>query len=68
MSRFEEQFLDVVEAGHRLGIHPESVKRLIRRGRLPAQKFGSKWFVPREELELFASRYLPHPGRRPTLF
>jgi excisionase family DNA binding protein len=51
----------------RLKIHPESVRRLIRQGKLPAIKFGNKWLVERATLEQFASHYDPRPGNKATL-
>ena len=51
----------------RLNIHPESVRRLIRQGKLPAIKFGNKWLVEKSTLEQFASRYDPRPGNKATL-
>jgi hypothetical protein len=58
---------DVSFAARRLSIHPESVKRLIRGGQLPARKFANKWFVRRDILEQFAGHYLPRPGNRRRL-
>lgn len=58
---------DVSYAARRLRIHPESVKRLIRGGQLPARKFANKWFVRRDILEQFAGHYLPRPGNRRRL-
>ena len=62
-----DKFVDVLEAGQRLNIHPESVRRLIRNGKLPAQKYANKWLIRRDVLEQFAHRYDGRPGVRPTL-
>ncbi len=62
-----EQYAGVKEVGRRLHIHPESVRRLIRQGKLPAIKFGNKWLVQRVALEQFASHYDPRPGNKATL-
>jgi len=62
-----EVYEDVVFAAHRLRIHPESVKRLIRAGQLPARKFANKWFVRKDVLEQFAGTYVPKPGNRRRL-
>lgn len=69
MSRIEllEQYAGVKEVSERLNIHPESVRRLIRQGKLPAIKFGNKWLVDKATLEQFASRYDPRPGNKATL-
>ena len=61
------QYEDVFFAARRLRIHPESVKRLIRGGKLPARKFANKWFVRKDLLEQFAGLYLPRPGNRRRL-
>jgi excisionase family DNA binding protein len=62
-----DQFKDVHFAANRLSIHPESVKRLIRLGKLPARKFANKWFIHQDELEQFAEHYIPYPGNRSKL-
>jgi len=63
-----EEYVDAADASSRLSIHPESVKRLIRQGKIPARKFANKWFIRRDLLEQFATRYDPRPGRKATLF
>lgn len=62
-----EQYKDVGFAAKRLSIHPESVKRLIRLGKLPARKFANKWFIRQDILEQFAGSYIPRPGNRSRL-
>jgi len=62
-----DSYADVDEVSRRLNIHPESVRRLIRQGKLPAIKFGNKWLVEAAILEQFASRYDPRPGNKATL-
>lgn len=62
-----ENYAGVAEVSKRLHIHPESVRRLIRQGKLPAIKFGNKWLVEKATLEQFASRYDPRPGNKATL-
>lgn len=62
-----EKYADVLDAGRRLNIHPESVRRLIRQGKLPAIRFSNKWLIERDVLEQFASHYDPRPGHKATL-
>ena len=62
-----DQYAGVEVVSERLNIHPESVRRLIRQGKLPAIKFGNKWLVEKAALEQFASRYDPRPGNKATL-
>jgi excisionase family DNA binding protein len=63
-----DQYATVQEAAERLSIHPESVRRLIRQGRLPASKFAHAWLVDRAVLEQFARHYDGRPGNKATLF
>ncbi len=62
-----ENYAGVDEVSKRLNIHPESVRRLIRQGKLPAIKFGNKWLVEKTVLEQYANRYDPRPGNKATL-
>ncbi|MCK5922714.1 MAG: helix-turn-helix domain-containing protein [Methylococcales bacterium] len=62
-----EAYMGVHEISDRLKIHPESVRRLIRQGKLPAIKFGNKWLVERVTLDQYASHYDPRPGNKATL-
>ena len=67
-NELEEKYTDVLEASARLGIHPESARRLIREGRIPgAFKFGNKWLIERDKLEQFARTYNGRPGPKATL-
>ena len=56
-----ESYIDVIEASKILDVHPETVKRLIREGKLTATKFGNKWIMELDRLLVFASTY---DGRR----
>ena len=67
MSERFENYVTVAEAAERLNIHPESVRRLIRGGKLPARKFANAWLIEKATLEQFASNYDPRPGRKATL-
>jgi excisionase family DNA binding protein len=62
-----EDYVTVADAAKRLNIHPESVRRLIRNGKLPARKFANTWLIERATLEQFASHYDPRPGKKATL-
>lgn len=62
-----DNYVDVQGVAERLNIHPESVRRLIRQGKLPAIKFGNKWLIERATLEQYASHYDPRPGNKATL-
>ena len=46
-----------------LDVHPETVKSLIREGKLTATKFGNKWIMELERLRVFANTYDGRRGR-----
>ena len=58
-----ENYIDVIEASKILGVHSETVKRLIREGKLTATKFGNKWVMERDRLQVFANTYDGRRGR-----
>ena len=58
-----ENYIDVIEASKILGVHPETVKRLIREGKLTATKFGNKWIIEADRLRVFANTYGGRRGR-----
>ena len=58
-----ENYIDVIEASKILGVHPETVKRLIREGKLTATKFGNKWIMEYDRLQVFANSYDRRRGR-----
>jgi excisionase family DNA binding protein len=66
MAPFDNYF-NVIEAGHRLKIHPETVKRLCRQGDLPAIKIHNTWLITKDTLDNFAGTYIPRRGARKKL-
>ena len=62
-----DNYVTVSDAAKRLNIHPESVRRLIRGGKLPARKFANTWLIEQATLEQYASNYDPRPGKKATL-
>jgi excisionase family DNA binding protein len=62
-----DNYFNVIEAGRRLRIHPETVKRLCRQGDLPAIKIHNTWLIARNILDNFAGTYIPQRGARKRL-
>ena len=60
-----EDYLDLVEAARVLGIHPQSLRRLIKQKKVPAVLFGGKYLIERDKLEMFKANYDRRPGRKP---
>lgn len=58
------EYVDVVEAANILNIHWETVKRLCREGRLPAQKVHNKWLIHKNDLHNFAKSYGHQRGNK----
>ncbi len=48
-----DEFLTVSEVARRLKLHPETIGRYIRRGELPALKFGRVWRIEKKEVDKF---------------
>lgn len=63
--RFTQDYLDLVQAAQVLGIHPQSLRRLIKDQKVPARKFAGKFLIERDKLEMFKANYDPRPGRKP---
>ena len=62
-----ENYETVIEAGRRLKVHPETVKRLCRQGDLPAVKIHNTWLIDKNILDNFAGTYNPKRGARKRL-
>jgi len=62
-----DNYFNVIEASRRLGIHPETVKRLCRQGDLPAVKIHNTWLITKDVLDNFAGTYIPKRGARRKL-
>ncbi len=51
------KFLDVVALQSRWDLHPESVRRLIRSGHLPAIRFGGRLRINLEDVTAFEKNH-----------
>lgn len=61
-----DDYLDLAESARRLGIHSQSLRRLIKQKKIPATFFGGKYLIERDKLEMFKSNYDKRPGRKPV--
>ena len=59
-----ENYVSVRDAAKQLGIHEESLRRLLRMGSLSGEKVGGQWFIGKEQLALFAATYDARTGKR----
>ena len=56
-------FLTTLEAASMLQLHPETIKRFCRLGKLKADKVNNGWLIPEEEIDAFANTYKETQGR-----
>ena len=59
-----ENYISVRDAAKYVGIHEESLRRLLRLGTLPGEKIGGQWFIDKEQLALFVATYDTKTGKR----
>ena len=62
----QRDVLTVLEAASTLNLHPETVKRFCRIGKLKGEKVSVGWLIPKIEVETFASTYKETRGRPPS--
>lgn len=60
----ERTILSVADCAAELGIEPDSVRKLIARGLLRAQKLNREWYILRGDLEAYKAERRD-PGRPP---
>ena len=51
------------EAARQLGIHPKTVSRLLRQGKLSGVKLANRWLIEQPILETFSKKYIGKKGR-----
>ena len=59
-------FLTTVEAASALDLHPGTIKRLCRLGKLKGEKVNNGWLISKKEVDTFASTYKETRGRPPN--
>lgn len=64
MASLFEDYTDIIEASRILGVHPNTVRRLIQQGQLPATQFAGKYLIERDKLEMFRTTYDSRPGSK----
>lgn len=51
------------EAAKRLRVHPKTVSRLMRQGKLDAVKVANRWLIQEATFDSFARTYVGKKGR-----
>ena len=49
----DDEFISVEDAAKRLGLHPDSIRRFIRKKQLPAYRFGGVYKIKSSDFEKF---------------
>jgi excisionase family DNA binding protein len=62
MNAGDKVVLDVADVAELFKCSREKVKRMARRGELPAFKFGKHWYIRREDLERFLKESVESNG------
>jgi excisionase family DNA binding protein len=52
----EETYLSVDQIARALAMHPKTIQRYIRNGKLPAKKIGRSWLVTGHDLSVFTEK------------
>jgi excisionase family DNA binding protein len=52
----KERVVTINEAAERLGLHVESLRRMCRRGQVPAAKFGRVWRLRQSDIDALFAR------------
>ena len=59
----QRDVLTVLEAASTLNLHPETVKRFCRIGKLKGEKVSVGWLISKKEVDTFATTYKETRGR-----
>ncbi len=58
-----QNYINVREAARQIGVHKESLRRLLKLGNPPGVKIGGQWFIDKEQLALFVATYDARTGK-----
>lgn len=59
----ELKLVTVTEAANRLGVHPKTISRLVRQGRLAGVKLANRWLISEATFRRFSETYVGKKGR-----
>lgn len=61
--RRELKLLSTSEVAKRLGVHPKTVSRLMRRGKVSGVKVANRWLIEEAAFEVVGQTYVGKKGR-----
>ena len=63
IAEIHNQYADLIEAAGIIGIHPTTLRRLIKQGKAPAYLWQGKYLIDRTTLNQFKASYDPRPSK-----
>lgn len=60
-----EEWVNLVEAARMIGIHAQSLRRLVKQKKIAGTLFAGRYLFRREDVDRFRESYDPRPGRKP---
>ena len=67
LSAITDDYLNLIDAAAFIGIHPQSLRRLVKAGQARARLFHGAYLFERSYLHQFKAAYDPRPGRKPAM-
>jgi len=58
----KDTYISSLEATRISGVHPMSMQKLFRDGKLKEEKIANRWLIRRADLEEFSKSYVPKVG------
>jgi len=59
----ELRILTTSEVAKKLGVHPKTVSRLMRQGKVTGIKVANRWLMEKPAFETFSRKYVGKKGR-----
>ena len=63
IAEIHDQYADLMEAAQFVGVHPVSMRRLIKQGKVPAFLWQGKYLIERSTLNQFKANYEARPSK-----
>lgn len=60
-----DDYMTTAQAAEILGLHPASISRLVKQGKLRGERFGRDWMVSKRSVEDYLKRFGNLPKRSP---
>ena len=63
ITAIHDQYADLMEAAQVVGLHPMSMRRLIKQRKVPATLWQGKYLIDRDVLNQFKANYEARPSK-----